>query len=238
MSFDSVNMNGSKLLNLLSLADFKRALEKREVPQFVFITPNMMNDGHNTTLDYASKWSRELVELLLLDNAFDERTLIMLTFDESESYSEPNHIVTLLMGSAVPQKLKNTKDTTFYTHYSMLSTIEHNWELPNLGRYDVGANVFRFVGEATGWGRFKDPTNADTVNNSVSYPGFLSEDASKRLPIPVPNMNLVGAGGLSVLDSVTQQWKGTEDKHTPYDGSGRVQDGENNLPVYKPPVAN
>ncbi|KAM7193362.1 Phosphoesterase family domain containing protein [Naviculisporaceae sp. PSN 640] len=241
VSYDSINMNGSRLLNLQSLSDFKRALEQRVVPQFVFISPNMMNDGHNTTLSFASKWARELMKLLLLPEAFDERTLIMLTFDESEDYSKPNQIGTLLLGSAVPAKLKNTKDKTFYTHYSMLSTIEYNWDLPNLGRYDVGANLFRFVGETTGYevaARLRDPTNADSVNNSESYPGFLSEDASKWLPIPVPNLNLVGSSGKSVVEVVVKNWAGAVDNHTPYDGSGKVQDGGENLPEYKPPHSN
>lgn len=241
VSYDSINMNGSRLLNLQSLSDFKLALEQRVVPQFVFISPNMMNDGHNTTLSYATKWARELMKLILLPEAFDEPTLIMLTFDESEDYSKPNQIGTLLLGSAVPAKLKNTKDTTFYTHYSMLSTIEYNWDLPNLGRYDVGANLFRFVGETTGYdvaARLRDPTNADSVNNSVSYPGFLSEVPLNRIPIPVPNLNLVGSSGKSVVDVVVKNWQGAVDKHTPYDGSGKVQDGAENLPEYKPPHSN
>ncbi|KAM7204772.1 putative acid phosphatase [Rhypophila sp. PSN 637] len=241
VSYDSINKNGSRLLNLLSLADFKRALEQRVVPQFVFISPNMMNDGHNTTLDHATNWSRELMKLILLPEAFDEPTLVMLTFDESETYNEPNHIGTLLLGSAIPPKLKNTKDATFYTHYSILSTIEYNWDLPNLGRYDVGANIFRWVGEATGYdvaSRLRDPTNADTVKNSFSYPGFLNQDESKWLPIPVPNLNLVGSSGKSVAEAVVKNWQSAVDKHTPYDGSGKVQDGEENLPVYKPPMGN
>jgi len=126
VSFDSVTGDGDRLLRLLSFDDFQRAFAAREVPQYVFMTPNMMNDGHNTTLESSAKWSREFLQPLLADKAFDETTLIMLTYDESESYEEPNHIVTLLLGSAVPPFLKGTEDDTFYTHYSMLSTVEYS----------------------------------------------------------------------------------------------------------------
>lgn len=45
VSYDSVSGNGSRLLNLQSFADFQRALDADELPQFVFPTPNVMNDG-------------------------------------------------------------------------------------------------------------------------------------------------------------------------------------------------
>jgi hypothetical protein len=238
VSYDSVTANGERLLNLGSFDDFGRALAAKKVPQFVFMSPNMMNDGHNTTLDFATKWSHEFLQPLLSEKAFDERTLIALTYDESETYSEPNHIVTLLLGSAIPRSLRGTQDDTFYTHYSILSSVEANWGLHNLGRYDVGANVFRFVADLAGYTRNKDPENALAVNNSVSYPGMLNDDPSRRLPIPAPNVKLIGAGGLPVLPSIEAAWSGQRKVQTPYDGSGRVCDGDRNPPIYNPPAAN
>lgn len=238
MSFDSITRFGQRLLNLDSFAAFQRAFAARQVPQYVFMTPNMMNDGHNTTLEFATEWSHRFLQPLLDASAFDERTLIMLTYDESETYSRPNHIATLLLGSAIPAALRGTEDDTFYTHYSMLSTLEANWQLPNLGRYDVGANVFRFVADASGYTQNKDPENAATVDNSISYRGALHDDPSMRLAVPAPNLKLVGAGGLPVLDAIRTAWSGAVKWETPYDGSGRVCDGDRNPPVYKPPAPN
>jgi hypothetical protein len=230
-------MDGLCLLNLLSFGDFQRAFDAGDVPQFVFMSPNMMNDGHNTSLEYATDFAHHFLQPLLAENAFKERTLILLTYDESATYSQPNHIVSLLLGSAIPPDLKGTTDDTFYTHYSILSTVQNNWELPNLGRYDVGANVFKWVAELSGYSQNKDPTNAATVDNSVSYPGFLNSHHNKIRPIPPPNTKLVGAGGLPVLDSIQKIW-GTDSELTPYDGSGNVVDGDENLPVYKPQAPN
>ncbi|KAL2260871.1 hypothetical protein VTK26DRAFT_5019 [Humicola hyalothermophila] len=197
----------------------------------------MMNDGHNSSLEMATEWSRKFLEPLLADKAFDERTLIMLTYDESEDYSQPNHIVTLLLGSAIPPALKGTEDDTFYTHYSMLSTVQANWGLPHLGRYDVGANVFQLVADKTGY-QNKDPENVAAVNNSVSYPGFLNDDPAQNLPIPPPNPKLVGASKHRILDAVVEAWPGAHRAQTPYDGSGRVDDGDENLPIYTAPKSN
>lgn len=238
VSFDSITNYGERLLNIDSFDVFQRAFAAKTVPQFVFMSPNMMNDGHNTSLEVAAKWSHGFLQPLLADKAFDERTLIMLTYDEAETYTEPNRIVTLLLGSAIPPSLKGTHDDTFYTHYSILSTVESNWGLPNLGRYDVGANVFQFAAGMTGYTKNKDPDNAPSVNNSLSYPGLLHDDRLRILPIPTPNMKLTGAGGLGILDTIKAAWPDAHIGQTPYDGSGRVCDGDDNLPVYKSPAAN
>ncbi|KAK4228920.1 putative acid phosphatase [Podospora fimiseda] len=240
VSFESVFTEGERLLQLQSFRDFQRTFKAKLVPQFVFMTPNMNNDGHNTSLKYATDWSYKFLKPLLDDKAFDEKTLIMLTFDESEDYSKPNQIVTLLLGSAVPKALKGTQDDTFYTHYSMLSTIQNNWGLPHLGRYDVGANVFKFVAEQTKYKKNRDPVNRKEVNSSVSYPGLLHSDPAKVLPIPIPNSKLIGAGGRPILDSIKSTWASAfkGDWQTPYDGSGKVFDGDEHLPEYKTAAAN
>lgn len=201
----------------------------------------MLNDGHNTSLDYATSWAHTYLKPLLADDAFkDGRTLIHLTYDESEDYAKPNKIASLLLGSAVPKALRGTEDDTFYTHYSVLSSVEHNWSLPNLGRYDVGANVWKFLAAASGYENKGDPPTLAGINCSESYPGFLNSVASKWKPIPQPNLKLVGAGGQGVVDSVIRGWGTSEAQNarSPYDGSGEPFDGGQYLPEYFPQEAN
>ncbi|KAI0596076.1 phosphoesterase family-domain-containing protein [Biscogniauxia sp. FL1348] len=233
VSFDSINKDGVRLANLLSFRDFERDLAAGTVPQFVMMSPNMLNDGHNTTLDYATKWAHNFVMRLLADGAFTERTLIQLTYDETESYSEPNRIVSLLLGSAVPDHLRGSIDDTFYTHYSILSTVENNWNLPHLGRYDVGANVFKLLAGVSGYVN-KEPPNIITVNNSVSYPGpFNRNHTTKLTTIAAPNTKLMGPGGWGIHEGIRDKWEKAAAEGTPYDGSGNVYDGDT-MPVYKP----
>lgn len=163
----------------------------------------------------------------------------MLTYDESETYAKPNHIATLLLGSAVPAALRGTHDDTFYTHYSLLSTMELNWQLCHLGRYDVGANVFAFVADLAGsTAKNREPSNAPSVDNSISYPGPLHSDLAKRTAWPPPNLELIGPGGKPVLDTIRLAWEADAEADTPYDGSGNVFDGAKNAPVYKKPAVN
>lgn len=144
----------------------------------------------------------------------------------------------------MPSKLKGTTDDTLYTHYSILSTLENNWELPNLGRYDVGANVFDLVASQTGY-KNHPPYNIANVNNSLSYGGFLNSDPAQYKEIPPPNLQLVGAGRQGVERMVSILWAQHANEMTPYDGSGDLADGGNgvtspNEPVYKAqaPAAN
>jgi acid phosphatase len=44
-------------------------------------------------------------------------------------------MASILPRRAVPLDLKVTTDDTFYAHYSILSILENNWDLPNFGRY-------------------------------------------------------------------------------------------------------
>jgi hypothetical protein len=138
-------------------------------------------------------------------------------------------VASLLLGSVsvIPGSLHGTEDGTFYTPYSILSTVENNWKLSCLGRYDVGANVFAPVAKKSGHVNNKD--TLDTTQNSLdeSYAGPLNSGSD--LGWPVPNPYLVGAGGKGVLGAKAGAGKVT----TPYLGDGKVFDGENgNSPVY------
>ncbi|TVY42249.1 putative acid phosphatase [Lachnellula subtilissima] len=237
ISYDSISMNGTRLGNLQSFKDFESDVKANTLPQYAHMSPDMLNDGHNTTLEYAANWTQSFIAPLLANEKFMEKTLVLLTYDESATYPIPNRIGSLLLGGAVPKELQGTNDSTLYTHYSILSTLENNWGLPNLGRYDVGANVFDLVANKTGYVNHA-PENIASVNNSLSYAGFLNTDPKLSKPIPAPNLQLIGAGGQGVDETVKSNWGGAAGDMTPYDGSGYLHDGGNgtadpNAPVYK-----
>ncbi|KAI9885243.1 MAG: hypothetical protein M1823_002948 [Watsoniomyces obsoletus] len=231
ISFRSIINNGSRLLNLVSFDDFERDLRDKQLPQYAHMSPNMLNDGHNTTLAYATKWTREFLEPLLRNEYFMSKTLVLLTYDESETYTKPNRVLSLLLGGAIPDNKRGTADDTFYTHYSILSTLENNWELPNLGRYDVGANVFDFVARKTGYRN--QAMNMSLVDLSVSYPGVLNSRQPTEKVQP-PNPFLKGPGGKGIVPTMPEYLRKPKNGEvmTPYDGSGKVPDG-----ALSPPVA-
>lgn len=116
------------------------------LPQWIFVTPNIVNDAHDTSVDFAGQFLQYWLLPLLKDERFNgPRTLILLTFDENGSHAINNQIFSLLLGNAVPRKLRGGTDSTFYTHYSSLSTVQNNWRLGSLGRGDTNKFVFDMV---------------------------------------------------------------------------------------------
>ena len=137
-----------------------------------------------------------------------------------------NRVANILLGNAVPKHLIGTTDSNFYVHYSELATVEANWDLPTLGRRDVGANVFSFVAEQTHnvVRNILDPPLEQTFLNS-SYPGPFNSVTVTELPIP--NTRLV-VNGRRVLESIVKTWGSPElQRCTPYTGSLDVPSGTN-----------
>lgn len=48
----------------------------------------------------------------------------------------------VLLGDAVPEELHGTTNDTSYNHYSIMATVENNWDLGNLGLNDKSATAF------------------------------------------------------------------------------------------------
>ena len=121
--FDSITSNATRLSLIKNLGDFAADLATQTLPEWSFITPNMTNDGHDTTITFAANWSRSFLEPLLNNSYFMTNTLVVLTFDECETYTTSNKVFTILLGAVIPSSLAGTTDNTFYTHYRMLSTV-------------------------------------------------------------------------------------------------------------------
>jgi hypothetical protein len=113
--------------------------QEHPLPEYMFYSPNLDDDGHDPMsspqegLKKAADWLRVFLTTWL---HFDEttwvpkdeqmkRTLVIVTFDESEGDNEPERIYTVFLGSMVkPQEV-----TAAYNHYSVLRTIEDNFWL-------------------------------------------------------------------------------------------------------------
>ncbi|KAI1144670.1 phosphoesterase-domain-containing protein [Hypoxylon sp. FL0543] len=224
-----------RLAVIKNLTTFYKDLENETLPQWMFITPNMTSDGHDTDVTVSGQWTRSFLEPLLSDSRFMQNTLVIVTFDENETYTIQNRILAILIGDAVPADLVGTTDDTYYNHYSELATAEANWDLHTLGRFDVGANVFKFVSEKTGdtvrsWSG--DVPLANMYFNS-SYAGPLNEDGGNH-EYPAPN--LVDATSLhnrTILPSIKKTWEGSS-APVYYTSDLEVPDGQHPPPGYAP----
>jgi len=124
---------------------FFKDLKDNKLPQWMFITPNMTSDGHDTSVTVAGAWLQNFLGPLLDDPNFMQSTMVLITFDENgtslrttiqqilthicctETYSIQNRVFSVLLGDAIPAELEGTTDDNYYNHYSEISTVEANW---------------------------------------------------------------------------------------------------------------
>lgn len=147
-----------------------------------------------------------------------------MTFDENHTYGKQNRVVAILLGDAVPTSLVGTTDNTFYNHYSEIATVQANWGLHTLGRWDVGANVFNFVAAKTGDSvrQWAGKVALSNMFFNASYAGKLNNQ-NKSVPWPVPNSNAVYAGR-SVLPAIASTW-GAQVGKSAYTTALEIPDG-------------
>ncbi|KAF8228080.1 hypothetical protein L208DRAFT_1404505 [Tricholoma matsutake] len=215
--YDSVANVPERASLLRNFNDFAADIIASAIPQWVFVTPNLVNDGHDTNILFMASWLNYWLIPLLKDTRFnDDKTLIILTFDENKTGTINNRIWALLLGGAVPSNLHGTTDSTYYTHYSSLSTVQANWELDSLGRGDTNktlSNVYSFIASETGYKNNNiSGASIPLTNLSGTYPGPLNPKL--YAPYAAPNYCAVGAGGGPVFVPGQQQH-----------GSGYYQNG-------------
>ncbi|KAB2574422.1 Phosphate-repressible acid phosphatase [Lasiodiplodia theobromae] len=229
VSYGNVLDSEKRLGVTKNLTLFQQDLENETLPQWMFITPNMTSDGHDTSVTVAGAWTRNFLEPLLDNPKFMNNTLVLVTFDENETYTIQNRVLAILLGDAVPEQLVGTTDSTFYDHYSEISTVQANWELDTLGRFDVGANVFSLVADKTGddlreWSGQGSQALEHRYFN-YSYAGVFNHRDGEARSYVKPNVDLEYAGR-KVHQSVVDVWKDS-DLPSYYTSALEIPDGLN-----------
>ncbi|KAI1844428.1 hypothetical protein JX266_009315 [Neoarthrinium moseri] len=208
--YNSAAAKTDRLALMKNLTQFYVDLENDALPQWMFITPNMTSDGHDTDVSVAGTWTRTFLEPLLEDKRFMKNTLVLVTFDENETYSIQNRILGILLGDAVPSKLVGTTDDHYYNHYSEISTVSANWDLHTLGRFDVGANVFKLVADKTGdvVREWDGKVALDNMYFNTSYSGYFNTNGGNQR-YPGPNLgSCTKSHKRTVLPSIKKAWSG------------------------------
>jgi hypothetical protein len=140
MYFDPIRLNEERCnRSVVPMLQLYSDITAHELPDYVFITPNLCNDAHSCGLRTADDWLNALMMVLQPELDRDgEPYLVIITWDEGQG----NHsccglpaeaggrVATILVS---PQARRGFEDGTPYTHYSILKTISEAWGLPQLG---------------------------------------------------------------------------------------------------------
>jgi hypothetical protein len=126
--------------SVVPLTELASDLEKKVLPDYSFIMPDLCNSAHDCGLDVTDKWLGKLVDSILGSPAFDSASLLVLTFDEGRTsegccgrpkQDGGGRIATILISPLVQAGFE---DPTPYSHYSLLKTILRSWGLADLGK--------------------------------------------------------------------------------------------------------
>ncbi len=114
------------------------------IPRFVWITPNLCNDGHNCPASQAATWLEKEVAAITASAAWKQGGLLVVTWDEgngadvrginNQGQLSPTggggHVLTLVISPLVRPGLVVS---TPLDHLSLLKTVEEVFQLPLLG---------------------------------------------------------------------------------------------------------
>jgi len=143
ISMTNIQTNPNRCAKIVNANDFATDLQKGTIPQYSFYTPNLDNDGHDTSISTAGKFLAPFLKKITSSSFYTSgRTLIVVTFDEDDELFGRNQVWTVLLGSPGVLKNSGASDNGSYNHYSLLKTVEDNWSLGDLGRNDKNAKAF------------------------------------------------------------------------------------------------
>jgi hypothetical protein len=98
--------------------------------KFTFVTPNLIDDMHDGTVQQGDTWLSTFVPSVLSSSQYQAgKTAVFITWDEDDGTSG-NHVATLVIA---PSVTPGTQSATSFNHYSLLRTTEEGLGLALLG---------------------------------------------------------------------------------------------------------
>jgi len=138
LAFVSIQNNPARCARVVNAREFMRDARSGHLPNYSFYSPNVFNDGHDTSLEVSSEWLSKFVQSLRGTLGMHQRTLLVVTWDEGgEEDSHHNQVLTILLGDVITPGRYDER----LTHYSLLRTIEDNFGLEPLAKGDRTASA-------------------------------------------------------------------------------------------------
>jgi len=137
LSFATVRNSPVRCERVVNASEFMTDARTGKLPNYSFYTPNIVNVGPQTSAERSSVWLKQFVGSLQGTGAMDQRTLLMIVWDEgSGPDTRSNRVLAMLLGPKVTQGRYSAR----LTHYSLLRTIEDNFGLLPVADGDARAS--------------------------------------------------------------------------------------------------
>ena len=121
--FSDVVDSTTQTQNLTLLSQFSSDLATNALPNFSFVVPNLLNDGHSGPLQLADGWLQDNIAPLIANPTFQQDGLLIIVFDEAATTDATHgggHVAAVIVSSKAKQGFQSS---TFYQHESVLRLI-------------------------------------------------------------------------------------------------------------------
>jgi phosphatidylinositol-3-phosphatase len=133
-------------------------------PNYALITPNLCNDMHACSISTGDTWLKNNLPTLLNSQACTvDKCLLILTWDEDNG-RQGNQVLTIFAGSGA--ETGGLTSATFYTHFSLLRTVENIFGLHTQTSNDAAASPIAFGPPPT---TLSSPSGNITTNYNPTY---------------------------------------------------------------------
>lgn len=136
MYFTGIADNPARCNRVVPLRDFAERLANDQLPDFVWITPNLLHDMHDGSIEDGDSWLASFIPPILASPAWKNGGVLFVIHDEGNSSATccgnaaGGHTVALVVAE---RGKRGYKSNTPHSHYSVLRTIEDAWHLGLLG---------------------------------------------------------------------------------------------------------
>jgi len=137
MYYSDIRNNAARCADhVVPFTQFGVDMSTGQVPNFVWITPNMCSDTHDCPVSTGDTWLANVVPRIIGSAAFRNGGVLFITWDEGSSDASccgdawGGHVATLVIS---PKSIAGARSSIAENHYSLLRTIEDGFGLGHLG---------------------------------------------------------------------------------------------------------
>ncbi len=125
--FDSIRNSPAQCKRVVPFTEFAGDLQDNKAPDFIWVSPNLINDMHNGSYAQGDTFLRRTISNVLASQWYKNGGIVIVTFDEGETTEQ---VATIVISQRTP---RGARLTTAGNHYGTLRAIEETYGLPLLG---------------------------------------------------------------------------------------------------------
>lgn len=145
MYYNDIRTNAARCAaHVVPFTQFSADMSSGNVPNFVWITPNMCDDMHDCAVSTGDNWLRSVVPTITGSAAFRNGGVLFITWDEGSSSAgccgdtAGGHVATLVIS---PRSIPGYRSGVAENHYGLLRTVEDALRLSHLNAASWASNV-------------------------------------------------------------------------------------------------